>query len=266
MKAKLKYIGWGLFCIGVIIAMRFTKKSHEERVMNFPEIVLETPQDNVFLSSEDVKGRLIKKGIKIESIQRKELNTGYIEQVLVEMPEIEEAKVYASLSGEWTISGKIRRPIARIFNTRGESYYLDDKGKKMPLSPIYTARVIPVTGKVRDKLYDPDINEIINNDSLKSISLLPQIYAITNYVCNDAFLHAQITQIHIEENGDFVLIPRVGMQQIVFGKIDDEAVIKERFDKLKIFYHEAMPFAGWGKYETINLKFKKQIVCTKRSL
>ena len=266
MKAKLRIVAWVLYAVAVIFLMRFVKESHNDRIMDFPNIILETPLENVFLSNIDVKERLKNKGIQVENVQRKALQTSLIEEILKEMPEVEDAKVFMGLDGKWTIYGKIRKPVARIFNMKGESYYIDDKGKIMPLSPIYTARVVPVTGKIRDSQDSRSVNEIINNDSLKSISKLPQTYAITNYVCNDAFLNALITQIHVANNGDFVLIPRVGMQRIIFGKVDKPTDIEERFEKLKVFYRQAMPYAGWGKYETINLKFKKQIVCTKRSL
>jgi cell division protein FtsQ len=264
MRRWLRIAVWVLFAAGTLFLMRKVKEAHENRVMEFPDIILETPLDNVFLSAEDVKERLKNKGIQIEQVVRKDLQAGLIEQVVMEMPEIEDSRVYLGLDGKWTIKGKIRNPIARIFNTHGESFYLDDKGEIMPLSPLYTARVLPVTGNIRDRIGGPGVDEVINNDSLKTISKLPQTYAISNYVCNDPFLRAQITQIHIEDNGDFVLIPRVGMQRIVFGRVDNKAVLAERFEKLKIFYREAMPYAGWGKYEVINLKFKDQIVCTKR--
>ena len=264
MKQWLRISAWVVFIVSVIYLMVVVKASHESRLMAFPDIVLETPLDNVFLSGDDVRERLKNKGIQFEQVRRIDLQAGMIEQIVAEMPEIEEAKVFLGLDGNWTIYGRIRNPIARIFNKYGESFYLDDKGEIMPLSPLYTSRVLPVTGNIGDKMSGPGVNEVINNDSLKTISKLPQTYAISSYVCNDPFLRAQITQIHIEDNGDFVLIPRVGMQRIVFGRIDNKAVLEERFEKLKLFYLEAMPYAGWGKYEVINLKFKDQIVCTKR--
>jgi cell division protein FtsQ len=264
MKRWLRIASWVIFIVSVVYLMIMVKREHDNRVMEFPEIVLETPMDNVFLGADDVRERLKKKGIRFEDVRRKELQAAVIEQIIAEMPEIEDAKVYLGLDGKWTIYGRIRNPIARIFNKNGESFYLDDKGEIMPLSPLYTSRVLPVTGNISDKTGGPGVTEVINNDSLKTISKLPQTYAISSYVCNDPFLRAQITQIHIEDNGDFVLIPRVGMQRIVFGRVTDDEVLAERFDKLKIFYREAMPYAGWGKYEVINLKFKNQIVCTKR--
>jgi cell division protein FtsQ len=32
-------------------------------------------------------------------------------------------------------------------------------------------------------------------------------------------------------------------------------------NRLKIFYKEGMPYEGWRKYETINLKYSGQVVC-----
>ena len=33
---------------------------------------------------------------------------------------------------------------------------------------------------------------------------------------------------------------------------------------LQLFYEQAIPKVGWDKYEMINLKYKNQIVCTKK--
>jgi cell division protein FtsQ len=68
-------------------------------------------------------------------------------------------------------------------------------------------------------------------------------------------------QIYVDENGELLLIPRVGDQKIVFGKTDN---IIKKFDKLSLFYRKGIVGNGWKKYSTINLKFKNQIVCTKK--
>jgi hypothetical protein len=40
--------------------------------------------------------------------------------------------------------------------------------------------------------------------------------------------------------------------------------VQEKFSKLEIFYKQAMPYEGWTKYDQINLKYSKQIVCRKK--
>jgi cell division protein FtsQ len=47
----------------------------------------------------------------------------------------------------------------------------------------------------------------------------------------------------------------------MFGKAEN---IAGKFKKLEVFYHEGISNAGWEKYDTINLMFKNQLVCSKR--
>jgi cell division protein FtsQ len=69
--------------------------------------------------------------------------------------------------------------------------------------------------------------------------------------------------VHRVNSGDFVLVPQVGSHTIIFGSARSDEEVKEKMDKLKVFYQEGLPFEGWNKYETINLKFRNQIVCKK---
>ena len=39
---------------------------------------------------------------------------------------------------------------------------------------------------------------------------------------------------------------------------------ENKLAKLEVFYKEAMMKSGWEKYKIINLKFKNQVVCTKK--
>jgi cell division protein FtsQ len=73
-----------------------------------------------------------------------------------------------------------------------------------------------------------------------------------------------IGQVYLEKNGDFILIPLLGDQKIIFGSAYSEQEIKEKFDRLKVFYEEAMPYEGWDKYDEISVKYEGQIVCRKR--
>ena len=109
------------------------------------------------------------------------------------------------------------------------------------------------------------VAEIINNDSLISIRKLDDIYRISNYVCDDPLFHSLIGQVHLEKNGDFVLVSLVGDQKIIFGSAFSEEEVEEKFRKLRIFYEEAMPYEGWDAYSEISLKYDDQIVCKKKN-
>ena len=67
-------------------------------------------------------------------------------------------------------------------------------------------------------------------------------------------------KIHLLENKQVILFPRVGSHTITFGLIES---IKEKFDKLRLFYSKGLSTKGWHYYVDVNLKYKDQVVCTK---
>jgi cell division protein FtsQ len=72
------------------------------------------------------------------------------------------------------------------------------------------------------------------------------------------FWKAQIEQIYI--GNDVELVPLAGSHIIVLGNFQD---IDEKMNKLLVFYQHGLNKVGWNIYETINLKYKNQIVCSK---
>lgn len=264
MKKWLKIGFWIAFALAVVVVLGMAKNAQMRSVLAEPEILIEISGENVFLTKDDLMTRLKRKGLIYPGQDFEHLNLGAIEAYIETMTEVKEARVYANLGGTWNIDVKIRKPIARIFNKYGESFYLDETGHTMASSNLYTARVVVVTGDIPDRKNSETVGEIINNDSLKSIRNLDDIYRISKYVCNDPFLNAQIGQIDLDKYGQFVLIPQVGGQKIIFGTARTEDEVADKFQKLKVFYRDGLPFEGWDKYDVINLKYKRQIVCTKK--
>ncbi len=264
MKKWIKIVFWTLFTVGVFVIMSLTKAEQEEYLMEKPAILIEASDENAFLTKDELYTRLVRAGLVFPGQKFKDLNLRLIEQNISKMSEVLATKAYTNIGGSWNIDVKIRKPIARIYNKYGENYYLDELGFIMIPSYLYTARVVIVTGNIPDRITSPSANEIMNNDTLKTIQNLDEIYRISKYVCNDPFLNSQIGQIHLLKNGDFVLIPQVGGQTIVFGSAKTDEEVEDKFQKLIIFYQQGLPFEGWEKYKEINLKYKKQIVCKKK--
>ena len=57
------------------------------------------------------------------------------------------------------------------------------------------------------------------------------------------------------------MAPKIGDHVIELGSPDD---LDSKFDNLLAFYRKGMPRAGWDTYSKISLKFKDQVVCTKK--
>lgn len=264
MKTWMKATAWSLFGIGVVYLLVSVREALDERILSDPEIHIHVKGENAFLTEKELLTRLRQSDYLHVDQQAGELNSEEVERFIKAMPEVKQVKVYAHLNGDWNIDLELRQPIARVFNNLGESYYLDADGFTMGTSGTHTARVVVVTGDIPDAAGTVSVSEIINNDSLKSIRKLDDVYRISNYVCNDPLMQSLIGQIHRERNGDFVLIPIVGGQKIVFGTALSTEEVNEKFNKLKIFYKEAIPYEGWNKYTEISLKYDNQIVCRKK--
>ena len=163
-----------------------------------------------------------------------------IEKSIGNHPAIKQVNAYCDIAGNVSVEILQRNPIARVV-TANNSFYIDENGKRMPLSKVYTARTLVITG---------NMHFIEKGD----------LFLLAKFIAENPFWKAQIMQIHAENNGDLILIPRVGYHQIVFGKPTD---IAEKFSKLKLLYEKGISEKGWNNYSYINLKFKNQIVCTK---
>lgn len=265
MKPWLKIALWSAFGLTVIILLMMVRTAQDEFTIDKPEIIIHINGENAFLTKDELYTRLRRKGLIYNGQTKEQLKVAKIETYLRSMTEVKDAKVFSKIGGNWTVEVDIRKPIARIFNKFGETFYLDDLGYTMAPSTIHTARVVVVTGNISDKITSPPVEKIINNPSWKSIRKIDDVYRISSYVCKDPLLRSMVGQIHRKMNGDFVLIPQVGGQKIIFGTAYSDEEVREKFRKLKIFYTEAIPYEGWNKYEEISLKYDKQIVCKKKN-
>jgi len=261
---RWKIAAWVAFSVLVITLLVIARREQEVAAVKEPVVAISVIDENAFLTETELITRLKRNKLIYKGQKMQDLNTTAIEAFIKEMHEVEEVEVYKMLGGVWNIKVKVRQPIARIFNKYGESFYVDVKGATMAPSPNFTARVLVFSGNISDRCDSLTVPEIINNASLKSSKNLDEIYRISNYVCNDPFLQAQIGQVHRDQWGNFTLIPLVGEQEIIFGSAENDEDVKEKMEKLKVFYREGMPYEGWSKYESINLKYKDQIVCKKK--
>ena len=264
MKKWLKIALGVVFTIGVIVLLVSANQSNNSKVLQKPIIDLEV-QNGVPLITESELLRVLKTNrLYRDGILKSELDVLKIERFLDSLNEVQSADVFLSLGNQWYIKVKTKLPIARVVMNNKNDFYIDSRESLMHLSPYSKPKILAFTGMEAVFEDQFDIDRIINNDSLKTIFKLDEIYRISSYVCNDAFYDAQIVQVHYDSEEGFILIPRVGEHTIIFGSADSEEQVKQKFEKLTTFYEEVIPYEGWSKYKSINLKFENQIVAKKK--
>lgn len=192
-----------------------------------------------FVTSGEIRDAVL---AKFENTLGKELSTlpvNEIEQFVEKHPAIKNCEVYHTLGGHLKVDLNQHLPLFRVFeDTR--SYYIDEDGQEMPHFDSFTARVLVVSGYISGKRDD--------------------LLYLTRLFRQDPFWNAQIEQLYVKRNGDFVMVPRVGDHLILLGPPER---LEEKLRNLKALYKQGLSPREWNHYQVINLKFKGQVICSK---
>lgn len=240
MKTVFSILSWLILIALIILLMAFSVKKQKAADCKVFDVVV-AQSENHFVNEKVINNLLKDKNLHPLGKTKTKIAIDEMERIIADHALIKEANAYSDIAGNVAIEIVQKRPIARI-STAINSFYIDEDGKRMPLSDAFTARTLVISGNV--------------NFTEKGT-----LFSLARFIDEHPFWKAQIMQIHEEVNGDLTLIPRVGYQQIVFGKAVN---IEEKFRKLKLFYKKGISEEGWNNYSQINLKFKNQIVCTKK--
>jgi cell division protein FtsQ len=250
----LKLTIWIGFFAAVVGLMGFVNIQKKNQPCTGIEIAFTDPLKGRFVQEKELRELLFNAHGVLIGKPGHAIDLSAIESMVEKQNGIENAEVYIDLDGKLNIEVQQVLPVARVILQDGTQGYLDRKGKWMNWSKHYTPRVIVVNGYVPDfRNQNPKkkSNFISKNELLTLISTLQK----------DDFLQAQIEQIYINQRKEVVLIPRVGRHEILFGSVDD---METKFDNLRIFYAEGISKVDWNRYKSVDLRFKDQVVCTKR--
>ena len=149
---------------------------------------------------------------------------------------------YKEVGGTVCVKVTQRIPVMRVM-ANGSNYYVDTEGHRIVAVAQYRTPLPLVTGQV--------------DSTLTYLDLLP----MARYIYGHPFWNAQIEQIYVNERHEVELVPRVGKQTILLGSVED---YETKFDNLMLVYKDVFSKTGWTMYDTVSLKFKDQVVCTRR--
>lgn len=257
MKNVLNILVWLFLFIGIFILLGFVSREKKTLQCKGLEINIDRSDNNYFILEEDVKELFLNMGYRADSIPASSIDTRKIEKQVGNFPSARKADVYMTVAGKVKIDIRQRKPVLRVFNKEGGSFYIDEEGWLMPLSEKFTSRVLVANGNIDGTYsgrYKSSVAGTEGNDILRDLFML------TKYINGSEFWSAQITQLYVNAAHEIELIPRVGNHTILFGDIKDMA---EKFEKLMVFYTKGLKKVGWNSYSQINLKYKNQVVCKK---
>lgn len=204
-----------------------------------------------FVDTNDIKKAL--KEVGFESFQNKKIelvNVNKIEKHLEKNSFIQNAELFITRNGIVNININQKKPLLRVFNSDGVSFYLGEENDVIPWSPKFSAHVPVLLG-----LKAGALDYYSKNDT----ALVKKICEFARYVEGDPFWNAQIDQIIIDADRQIKIIPTLGDNTILLGDLSN---YQEKLDNMILFYKKNIKNKNiLNKYETISLAYKDQIVC-----
>lgn len=240
-KLTIIFLLFGLFCYFVAAVTVLNRPNDEGLVCNGVEVVFEDSMEAGFIQAEDVVRLLERQKCNPVGKNMSEVMLSGIEKALLKDAHIEDVTSYKTPGGRVYIRIKQRLPILHILSADGQNYYLDRTGKQMPKSSYY-ANLTVATGHITP--------QYARQNLLK----------LGRYIQDHPFWRNQIQQIHVLQNGEVELVPRVGEHTILLGHPVD---VEKKLERMKTFYTEGLNRVGWNKYSQISLKYNNQIICKK---
>lgn len=207
------------------------------------------PNSPRFLDEVEIEALIENSGEPIIGHYLALINTNKLEKKLSTFTTLDHVEIFRkveakgfSFHGKLVINVDERTPVIRIKNST-EDYYMDSSGVHIPVSSKYVGRILIASGSIPDATIEKSLLKM------------------ADFVNKDEFWRAQIEQVFVQENGELMLLPQVGDFLVEFGT-PDEYDLKLR--NLKAVYQQGFKYLGWNKYKKISVKYRNQVVCTKK--
>ncbi|MFV0605171.1 MAG: hypothetical protein ACK5NK_04940 [Niabella sp.] len=260
-KRAIKRMFLTLMWIGVAAVM-FTIISSAMEVQNTSkckgyEVKITGAQENRLFTSEDKIVKLLKTAAHGEVTGQRinEFDLPVMEDLLEQSAWVYNAELYFDNKDILHVNVIERKPLARVFANNGESFYIDEAGKHIPLSDKISLDVPAFTGY-------PIKKEMNAHDSL----LLQNMIATASFINNDSFWSSQVSQINIDQSPakewQMEMVPVVGNHVVLLG---DGSDIATKFHRLYLFYDQVLKRKGFDKYAKIDVQYSGQVVGVKDS-
>lgn len=214
-------------------------------------ITIKNSEDNLFIDANDIR-KMLKAGAGSELKGKKlsDINLKKLEQLLRDNVWIRKAEMWFDNRNVLHVEVYEREPIARIFTTAGNTFYIDSTERKLPLSDKLSARVPVFTGFIDKKVY-----------SAKDSLLLTDVKNAAIYIKNDSFWMSQVAQVNITQERNFELSPVVGNHLV---KLGNGQGLDKKFNRLMIFYKQVLAQKGFDSYSMVDVQYAGQVVGTRR--
>lgn len=180
---------------------------------------------------------------RIVGLPINQVDTRALEKYLGSLNMFEDVNCMITGSGTLQVHVTPIIPVMRVF-LADNSYYINKDGKHIATNAEFFNDVPIVTGSF--------------THDFQPIKVLP----LVRFVNSDPMMKELTSMIVANDSHNLIIVPKITGHVINFG---DTLRLAQKRDALRMFYHKVMPHKGWQEYDTISVKFRGQIVATRRN-
>lgn len=240
-----KILKWGILAALLCYAAGMTVWAHHEadkHVCTGIEVHVEGSAAMDSVIRHGVTEELRDYPVRIVGTPLHQLNTVDVERYLARYSNFESVNCMISSRGRLVVRIVPLVPVMRVFFA-DYSYYINKEGKHIESNAEFFNDVPVVSGNF--------------NRRFQPKAVLP----LTDYIRKDPMLNELVSMVVAENEHNLILVPRIRGHVVNFG---DTTRLDEKKRALALFYRQVMPYKGWEEYDTVSVRFKGQVVATRR--
>lgn len=226
----------------LVVATIYSAHRSQTDLCKGVDIEVYDPDKLQFVTAEDINMLIGNDDNRFLSMKLSEINTHELETRLNNDDKIESANCVIYNNGRLKITVTPLVPLARVFDNK-KSYYINQDGKRMAADARFHVDVPVIVGHF--------------DDAYPATSLLP----LLEYIQADSVWNSLVSGIKVTPQHDILISPMIKGHVIAFG---DTSLIDNKFKRISTIYKEVMAVKGWNYYDTISVKWKGQVVATRR--
>lgn len=256
----LSIIVWTVSILGLVVLFAFTRQLYLNMPVSGIDVSLVREKQMGFLTHAELMNKVIVLTDSANGKPIRQFKLRKIKAAIRQNPWIEDVDISTTLEGKLSVRVNEREAFLRAYNRNNESVYIDQNGTIFPTNPAYASRVIIASGY----LSFPGLKGFKTAsiyDSVYRKTVLPELFRLNTVLQEDPFLAVLIDQIYYNSLQEIELSPKIGSASVLLGNLDD---LPMKLLYLKAFYKQKALSEELTQYQRVNLKFKNQIVCTKR--
>ena len=255
VKKILSIVAWVLTAVALIVLFVFARENYLTSPVKDVKVNIERESDSGFIKERlllaDING--LRGHSDIGTV-----NMSAIQKHLEAIPWIEDNSAYIDLEGTLCVNVKEYDPVLRIFGNNGRSVFLTENGVSIPTNRLYTPHVLVANGSFSLR---NDTTSCALNDTILDDQALIEALHVYKAITRNPFMQSCIGQVYRNSRGSFDIVVKDIDAKVTLG---DTCQIDDKLRRAEIFIKQKAGSAEINEMKNINLKYKNQVVCTKR--